>query len=774
MTTARWRGPLAAALALAALAPTAPAVADTVTLKSGVAYHGQVDVDDTLVSIFDGLSRVVVRDTKIAKTVKEAEPKYEVFRPVQPLEVHGGVMPVAAYSIKASPWDKYGRRQFEYLGPKSTKPVKMTQAINVLGPKSVHIRGVNGYWQSQLPTDQVPKEVVLGLLAQVDQKNLDYRLAVNRFLMQAEWYPEAKKELERLAKDFPDQAERATLVKQSILELEAGKALVEIKTREQAQQPREVAQRLKAFPIEGAPSAMLVEVRDKLRRGEAQAADDKALAEALRKVVDELPAAARKGTKGRLVEILAALSEAPEAVRGRLEPFLKADAKLGAENRFALALSGWIAGPEGAVPDPKSAEALWQARDAVRSYLAGGEAADRQGLIETLQGLEFVDPSNDSTRKLDPDTLTRIVRLMPPPLRDAREEAPGEVKLIRIRDEPNPDQPTEYAVALPPEYHPLRSYPAVVALHGGDGPKSAVAWWAAEAARRGYIVIAPEYNLRGQSHAYRYTPSEHAAVELALRDARRRFAIDGDRVFLGGVLEGGNMAWDYGLGHPDLFAGVAIVSGLPGKYVWAYKDNARRVPLYVAMGDLAPAESAVIFDFCKKNFIARNYDAVYVEHYQRGLEDMPEECPAIFDWMATRRRDPYPKEFDVVTARECDDRFFGVVIKEFSARRAMDPNLVDAMGKNLRPASLGVQVKGGGTLLVVKADGLRRFDVWVPPKQLDPTKKLEVRILNGRSIKVQAKPSLADFLEDLRLRGDRQQIYGLKIPVNLGGSRPQS
>ena len=140
----------------------------------------------------------------------------------------------------------------------------------------------------------------------------------------------------------------------------------------------------------------------------------------------------------------------------------------------------------------------------------GGEAADRQGLIETLQGLEFVDPSNDSTRKLDPDTLTRIVRLMPPPLRDAREETPGEVKLIRIRDEPNPDQPTEYAVALPPEYHPLRSYPAVEALHGGYGPKSAVAWWAAEAARRGYIVIAPNY-----AGVTVYVPDASRAVGVA-------------------------------------------------------------------------------------------------------------------------------------------------------------------------------------------------------------------------------------------------------------------
>src|SRR5262249_25127253 len=160
----------------------------------------------------------------------------------------------------------------------------------------------------------------------------------------------------------------------------------------------------------------------------------------------------------------------------------------------------------------------------------------------------------------------------------------------------------------------------IVALNSGRGKDSeerlrnAVAWWAPEALRRGYIVIAPEYNLPGRPPDYRYTASEHAAVELALRDARRRFAVDVDRVFLGGLLLGGHMAWDYGLAHPDLFAGVAIVSGLPGKYVGRTIEHAGRVPLYIAMGDKALASPDVIFNTAK-GLIAKNYDVTYVEYY---------------------------------------------------------------------------------------------------------------------------------------------------------------
>src|SRR5262249_56497428 len=137
----------------------------------------------------------------------------------------------------------------------------------------------------------------------------------------------------------------------------------------------------------------------------------------------------------------------------------------------------------------------------------------------------------------------RRTQLMPPPRHDPDQEVDKTILHRVLEDETA--VPTEYAVRLPPEYHPLRGYPALVVLHSGPGPAAAIDEWAEEAARHGYILIAPQYNLRGQPHDYRYTISEHAAVELALRDARKRYAVDSDRVFIAGQITGGNMAWDY-------------------------------------------------------------------------------------------------------------------------------------------------------------------------------------------------------------------------------------
>jgi hypothetical protein len=223
------------------------------------------------------------------------------------------------------------------------------------------------------------------------------------------------------------------------------------------------------------------------------------------------------------------------------------------------------------------------------------------------------------------------------------------------------------------------------------------------------------------------------------------------------------MAWDYGLAHPDLFAGVAIVSGLPGKYVLKTLAHADRIPLYVALGDLAPASNELVFGELLKPLIARSYDITYVEYFKRGLEDLHEEAPAIFDWMDKRRRDPYPKSFDVVTARDSDDRFYGIVIRDFQPGRTTAPEAVEPLGKNLNPATIKMRSSSLSNLLNITTTGVRRLDVWVNPKLIDFKKRMEVRVNGKAFFRGVAKPNLEPLLEDLRIRGDRQQIYWLKV-----------
>src|SRR5262245_14408045 len=91
--------------------------ADVVTLKSGLVLQGEIDKDNTILSVYDGLKRIIVRDTKVASIEPSASDRFEAFRVEQPLIKHGGEKPTVALAIKAGEWSDQGRRSFQYDTP---------------------------------------------------------------------------------------------------------------------------------------------------------------------------------------------------------------------------------------------------------------------------------------------------------------------------------------------------------------------------------------------------------------------------------------------------------------------------------------------------------------------------------------------------------------------------------------------------------------------------------------------------------------------------------
>lgn len=771
-----WAGGIvAAAVALLSTAIIgAPARADRVIMKNGLVYlsQGTPDKDDSLVYIWDGLKRVIVRDSKIEKMLPGNEYRAgERFQLIQPIVVHAGAMPKEVLSVEAGPWDERGRRTFRYLGSRANRPISMEQAIIEIGPHIVRYRGIDGFWLGVVETDQIPHSVIMSLIGRVDQKNGEERERVVRFLMDSGWYPEARAELDRLIADFPksDLSERATGARTFIIQAEATRRRSEIDLRRKAQQPREIARLLKSFQDRDIATELQLEVRELERNEHQQQSADRAMAVDLRRLAARLTPAARAPWQKPMAEVLKALEEAPDAVRDRLTAWQKSrdDPKATDEQRFALAMSGFVIGHDMAIADLTEAEGLWQARGAARGYLVSVDPSERSGQAARLESIAWpaVPSTPDPVHRLE--LITRIVQLMPPPRHDPDQPVQKTTR-HRVLDDENSD-PTEYAVWLPPEYHPLRNYPALVVLHSGPGPAAAIDEWSAEAARHGYILVAPEYNLPGQPHDYRYTTSEHAAVELALRDARKRYSIDSNRVFIAGQLTGGNMAWDYALAHPDLFAGVVVFSGLPAKYVPRYTSHHERVPLYCVLGELAPAANEVIYNNFVKPMILKTWDVTYIEYQRRGLDTFPEEVPRAFDWMDRHHRDPCPKSFKVVAARPSDNRFYGVVINEFSSGRTTAPEAVELFGKNLNPAEISMSSSSLSNLIKLDIKGVRSLDLWLSPKLIDFKRKTEIRV-NRRPYPQRGRLTIKldpeSLLDDLRVRGDRQQIYWHRIPIN--------
>jgi hypothetical protein len=747
--------------------------AEEVVLKNGGTLRGEIERDNAIVSVFDGLKRTILRDSKIQRIQPEppqSRQAVERFTLIQPIQVHGGSMPSHALGIRSTPWDAAGQRMFGYsyfLDSKTRKSVEMKQAINELGPDFVRFRGIDGFWQGYINTSQIPREVMLGLLGQINQEDENERLRVARFLIQAKWYPEARDELDRLAKDFPEREETVENVRQLVRDLEARQALAESEALEKGRQPQAAEAVLKTFSREGVSDAALDEIDARLKELATRKELAKAMGADLRSVLDAQSAGAAATWKDRCFEILQGLDDVPEIAAGRLAPFMKSREEAAAtpESRLALAATGWALGADHALDDLPTADGLWGVRGRLAAYLAETDAEARRRLIDEVRKTTLPGKEAGDFRAPGLDEATWLVQNLPPPRADGQ-AAPVTPLVRRVLDDPNP-APSEYVVVLPPEYHPLRSYPALVVLQDGRGIDQAVDRWKDEAGRQGYILIVPDYMTADARPDYKYSPDEHAAVLLSLRDAKKRYAVDSDRVFLTGDVLGGHATWDIGLAHPDVFAGIIPISGLPAKYVNRTRDHVEFVPLNLIIGELATASTHTTVFEPVKAMMSKTWDVTYNEYFRRGLEDFPEETPAIFDWMARRSRPRDPKEFVAKACRPGDDRFFGIVVREFAPGAVVLPEVVDVPGQDLKPATIERKWSTTANLISLTLSGINAIDVWLPPEGLDYDQKIQIRVNGRRQYLDLVKPDLGAFLEDVRLRGDRQQVYWAKVP--LGG-----
>jgi predicted esterase len=372
--------------------------------------------------------------------------------------------------------------------------------------------------------------------------------------------------------------------------------------------------------------------------------------------------------------------------------------------------------------------------------------------------------------------MAQLLSLLPPsepPARFDPEPMKLQVKLTAMRREA-----VTYHVLLPPEYHHGRNYPVLFVLHeGGRKPLDMLNEWRGLAAQHGYVLVATEWE-EPLSQTYAFTAEEQAAVVEVLRDLRRRFQVDSDRVFLFGFGEGANMAYDVGLSHPDLFAGIVPMSGRPRYHALSYWHNAQYLPFYSICGTYDgelpdPDQHRTRHQF--KNWVTRGYPALLVEYKGRGLEWFGGELPTVFEWMSRKKRAPgFPElgkssvrsslgdEFQ--TMRPTDNHFYWL-----STEEVLDRNLNEARSWNNRTAPATLQASiSQGNLINLHVYGLKQVTVWLGSGMIDFEKPVTFRI-NGRETAWRnrpVKPNLGVLLEDFYQRGDRQRLFWARVDFN--------
>jgi poly(hydroxyalkanoate) depolymerase family esterase len=223
-------------------------------------------------------------------------------------------------------------------------------------------------------------------------------------------------------------------------------------------------------------------------------------------------------------------------------------------------------------------------------------------------------------------------------------------------------------VYVPPGLDPAVPAPLVVMLHGCTQTAASFSSGSLmnrTADRHGFVVAYPEqsrednagccWNWFSTSHQARGggEPAWIAGATRTVADTTRRWTIDPARVFVAGMSAGGAMAAVMAATYPDVFAAVAIHSGL------AY-GSARTLPAATqAMSRGGPdPEAQGAAAFAAMGAAARVMPALVLHGTADGLVAPVNAEHAVRQWMATNRRAAgrgYDPRFDRPDAVVRDD-----------------------------------------------------------------------------------------------------------------------
>jgi len=742
---------------------------------------------------------------------------FEKYRIRQPVRRAGPTIKSVGHCVPVEQFNEYGRRRIKMHTVRGM--IDVIQCITEITPLWTKVEGRTHVWDMRISTSSIPIDVLAKILArQTPSDDVEARQKLARFYLQAERYGQSYQTLEKILADFPNDADlrrRLEPIIQAIRQRRARQFLDELKRRQEAGQHGFVEESLKGFPSEGVAGDILEEVRQTVRKCESQEAQRKELLERFDELLGKIE---EEAVRERIAPIRDEIRDELNAnTLARLAAFrlMLDDESQPPENRLALAVSGWLLGSNSATERLPVALSAWEVRGLVREYLNAQDAPSRARILERFYAQEGGTPR----------LVAKLLAHMKPPVETSpasvelpreAEPAPGTpatITSLRARSEPPPGvppsaaeseadapstdaqeatppptparpgfyelevpglgsaPPVRYLVQLPPEYDPYRRYPAIVTLHGASTtPAQQINWWAGDwtisgwrngqATRHGYVVIAPAWAAEHQK-SYRYSAQEHAAVLHCLRDACRRFAVDTDRVFLSGYSTGGDAAWDLGLAHPDLWAGVIPIVALSDKYCSRYWENAGLVPFYFVCGQY-DGNKMITNARDLDRYLTDNFNVTVVEYRGRGHEHFSDEIQRLFDWMGRYQRDFFPKEFTARSMRYWDNFFWWVELDSLPPKAMVDP--VDwppprgtsaLVTRAFTTATNGLSVRSGA--------GIVR--VWLSPDMLDLGQRVDIQV-NGRRIVPLSRfiePDLETLLEDVRTRGDRQHPFWLKL-----------
>lgn len=242
-------------------------------------------------------------------------------------------------------------------------------------------------------------------------------------------------------------------------------------------------------------------------------------------------------------------------------------------------------------------------------------------------------------------------------------ERPNELGALEFKTKCPDGFEHPYFMHVPPKYDAKKRYPLMVWLHGGvngapvEAASEAVEMWQqvlGEKWENEVMVLAPACIAQETTEdAFWWRDKGQRNVLHMLREAKLRFNVDDERVFVMGMSDGGSGSFGFAARRPDAFAGYFPLVGHPlvpasdgTRMFW---ENLGGAKIYAVSGGkdrLYPA-SMVAALVKQANECGANIEHKIYDDAGHDLSFAPKEMPVILeDKMAKWKRDLLPPSID--------------------------------------------------------------------------------------------------------------------------------
>ena len=318
----------------------------------------------------------------------------------------------------------------------------------------------------------------------------------------------------------------------------------------------------------------------------------------------------------------------------------------------------------------------------------------------------------DATKKKD--LRAKLIALGAPVLREAIAklgfEKPKELGALEFSTKCPDGFEHPYYMHVPPQYDAAKSYPLLIWLHGGvngapaEAASEAIEMWQqalGEKWENEIMVLAPACIAADTTEdAFWWRDKGQRNVLHMLREARQRFNVDDDRVFVTGMSDGGSGSFCFAARRPDAFAGYFPLVGHPlvpasdgTRMFW---ENLIGAKIYAVSGGkdrLYPA--AMVATLVKQaNDCGASIEHKIYEDAGHDLSYAPKEIPVILeDKLAKWKRDLLPGAIDWSSDNTAMGRRGWLAISEIA--NLGDKNAKDFVATPRTPQArvvLGIQI----------------------------------------------------------------------------------